>query len=146
MIRGPEAVRRAIGSLLTDDVNGDGIEAALREHEVDALGQRRAGVVQVDCVAAGEASRACPGVDEAGAGEDPVGARVASRVRLFIESPAGFGYLLKDRVLDVDDFVDALRRVARGGTAIDPAVVGQLLGRTRPDDPIATHTERERAC
>jgi hypothetical protein len=43
---------------------------------------------------------------------------------LFTESPAGFGYLLEDRVLDVDDFVDALRRVVRGGTAIDPAVVG----------------------
>jgi DNA-binding NarL/FixJ family response regulator len=66
-------------------------------------------------------------------------------LRLFTESPAGFGYLLKDRVLDVDDFVDALRRVARGGTAIDPAVVGQLLGRTRPDDPIATLTDRERS-
>jgi DNA-binding NarL/FixJ family response regulator len=66
-------------------------------------------------------------------------------LRLFTESPAGFGYLLKDRVLDVDDFVDALRRVARGGTAIDPAVVSQLLGRTRPDDPIAALTERERS-
>jgi DNA-binding NarL/FixJ family response regulator len=66
-------------------------------------------------------------------------------LRLFNESPAEFGYLLKDRVLDVDDFVDALRRVVRGGTAIDPAVVGQDLGRTRPDDPIATLTERERS-
>jgi DNA-binding NarL/FixJ family response regulator len=65
-------------------------------------------------------------------------------LRLFTESPAGFGYLLKDRVLDVDDFVDALKRVARGGTAMDPTVVGQLLGRTRPDDPLATLTERER--
>jgi serine/threonine-protein kinase len=66
-------------------------------------------------------------------------------LRLFTESPAGFGYLLKDRVLDVDDFVDALRRVARGGTAMDPAVVAQLLGRTRPDDPISSLTERERS-
>ena len=45
-------------------------------------------------------------------------------LRLFTESPAGFGYLLKDRVLDVDDFVDALRRVVRGGTAIDPSNAG----------------------
>ena len=69
----------------------------------------------------------------------------AFALQLFTESPAGFGYLLKDRVLDVDDFVDALRRVARGGTAIDPAVVAQLLGRTRADDPLATLTERERS-
>ena len=66
-------------------------------------------------------------------------------LRLFTESPAGFGYLLKDRVLDVDDFVDALKRVARGGTAMDPTVVAQLLGRTRPDDRLAALTERERS-
>jgi DNA-binding NarL/FixJ family response regulator len=65
-------------------------------------------------------------------------------LRLFTESPAGFGYLLKDRVLDVDDFLDALKRVSRGGTAMDPTVVAQLLGRTRPDDPLAMLTERER--
>jgi DNA-binding NarL/FixJ family response regulator len=66
-------------------------------------------------------------------------------LRLFTESPAGFGYLLKDRVLDVDDFVDAVRRVARGGTAVDPTVVAQLLGRVRPKDPLASLTERERS-
>lgn len=66
-------------------------------------------------------------------------------LRLFSESPGGFGYLLKDRILDVDDFVDAVRRVARGGTAVDPAVVSQLLGRSRPEDPVGALTERERA-
>jgi DNA-binding NarL/FixJ family response regulator len=66
-------------------------------------------------------------------------------LRLFSEAPAGFGYLLKDRVLDVEDFIDAVRRVARGGTAVDPTVVSQLLGRTRPNDPIASLTERERS-
>jgi DNA-binding NarL/FixJ family response regulator len=66
-------------------------------------------------------------------------------LRLFSESPAGFGYLLKDRILDVDDFVDAVRRVARGGTAVDPKVVSELLGRVRPDDPVASLTERERS-
>jgi len=66
-------------------------------------------------------------------------------LRLFTEHPAGFGYLLKDRVLDVDDFLDAVRRVARGGTAVDPEVVAQLLGRRRPDDPIEELTERERS-
>src|SRR5262245_32280599 len=63
---------------------------------------------------------------------------------LFQERPEGFGYLLKDRVLEVDDFVDAVRRVGRGGTAVDPEVVGQLLGRRRAGDPLEELTERER--
>jgi DNA-binding NarL/FixJ family response regulator len=64
---------------------------------------------------------------------------------LFQDNPAGLGYLLKDRVLQIDDFLDALRRVTTGGTAMDPAVVAQLLGRTAgPEDPLATLTERER--
>jgi DNA-binding NarL/FixJ family response regulator len=66
-------------------------------------------------------------------------------LRLFTETPAGFGYLIKDRVLDVDDFLDALRRVARGGTAMDPTVVAQLLGRVRPDDALGRLTDRERS-
>jgi DNA-binding NarL/FixJ family response regulator len=61
------------------------------------------------------------------------------------ERPNGFGYLLKDRVLDIDDFLDAVRRVSRGGSAVDPAVVSHLLGRQRPDDPLAGLTDRERA-
>ena len=69
----------------------------------------------------------------------------AFALRLFSESPAGFGYLLKDRILDVDDFVDAVRRVARGGTAVDPKVVSQLLGNARPDDRLASLTDRERS-
>ena len=55
----------------------------------------------------------------------------------------GFGYLLKDRVLRVADFLDALRRVAEGGSALDPEVVGALLAPTRRDDPLASLTERE---
>ncbi len=51
-------------------------------------------------------------------------------LRLFSETPEGFGYLLKDRVLEIDEFLDAIRRVAAGGTVIDPKVVAQLLGRT----------------
>jgi DNA-binding NarL/FixJ family response regulator len=65
-------------------------------------------------------------------------------LRLFSEHPAGFGYLLKDRVVEVDDFLDAVRRVARGGTALDPEVIAQLVGRHRPGDPLAELTERER--
>jgi DNA-binding NarL/FixJ family response regulator len=58
--------------------------------------------------------------------------------------PSGIGYLLKERVADVADFVSAVRKVAAGGTAIDPEVVGQLLGRSRRQDPLATLTPRER--
>jgi DNA-binding NarL/FixJ family response regulator len=65
-------------------------------------------------------------------------------LRLFSERAEGFGYLLKDRVVEVDDFLDAVRRVAHGGTAIDPEVVAQLVGRRRPDDPLRDLTERER--
>ena len=65
-------------------------------------------------------------------------------LRLFRDSPEGFGYLLKDRVVDVDEFVEAVRRVGRGGTAIDPDVVAQLLGRRAEDDPLAELTPRER--
>jgi DNA-binding NarL/FixJ family response regulator len=65
-------------------------------------------------------------------------------LRLFGERPEGFGYLLKDRVLDIDEFLDAVRRVARGGTAIDPEVISSLVGRPRDDDPIADLSPRER--
>jgi len=63
---------------------------------------------------------------------------------LFSERPEGFGYLLKDRVLDVDEFVESVRRVARGGTVVDPEVVGQLIGRRRTHDPLEELTPRER--
>jgi DNA-binding NarL/FixJ family response regulator len=55
----------------------------------------------------------------------------------------GVGYLLKDRVADVGDFVEALRRVAAGGTALDPEVVSQLLSRARRQDPLERLTPRE---
>ena len=63
---------------------------------------------------------------------------------LFSEQPEGFGYLLKDRVLDIDEFLEAVRRVGRGGTVVDPEVVGQLMGRRRRHDPLAELTPRER--
>jgi DNA-binding NarL/FixJ family response regulator len=56
----------------------------------------------------------------------------------------GVGYLLKDRVADVRDFVDALRRVGGGGTVLDPEVVTQLLARARQQDPLERLTPRER--
>jgi len=63
---------------------------------------------------------------------------------LLADRAGGVGYLLKDRVGDIPEFMDALRRVARGGTALDPEVVAQLMVRSRGDDPIASLTPRER--
>ena len=64
--------------------------------------------------------------------------------RLLAGGTAGVGYLLKDRVADVADFVEALSRVAAGGTALAPEVVSQLLGASRRVEGIAALTERER--
>jgi DNA-binding NarL/FixJ family response regulator len=63
---------------------------------------------------------------------------------LLADRAGGVGYLLKDRVGDVREFMDALRRVANGGTALDPEVVAQLMARNRADDPVSTLTPRER--
>jgi len=64
-------------------------------------------------------------------------------VQLIGERPEGVGYLLKERVGDVDDFVDAVRRVAAGGSALDPEIVARMLGR-RPDRPLNRLSPRER--
>jgi DNA-binding NarL/FixJ family response regulator len=63
---------------------------------------------------------------------------------LLADNAAGVGYLLKDRIGDVDAFIDAVKRVADGGSALDPEVVSQLLGRKRRDDPLEELTARER--
>lgn len=69
---------------------------------------------------------------------------VETRHSVELVSSGRFGYLLKDRVFDVDDFLDALRRVAAGGSALDPEVVGRLIGHGQRDDPLASLTSRER--
>jgi DNA-binding NarL/FixJ family response regulator len=63
---------------------------------------------------------------------------------LLADRSGGVGYLLKDRVFNVGQFVDAVRQVASGGTAMDPEVVSQLLTRRAGDRPLATLTPRER--
>jgi DNA-binding NarL/FixJ family response regulator len=65
-------------------------------------------------------------------------------LKLLADSAEGVGYLLKDRISDVNDFVGALRRVAEGGSALDPIIVSTLVSRQRPDDPLAELTPRER--
>jgi DNA-binding NarL/FixJ family response regulator len=65
-------------------------------------------------------------------------------LRLVSDGAGGVGYLLKDRVDDLDDFADAIRRIAKGGSVIDPEVVAQLVGRRRARVPLDDLTERER--
>ena len=63
---------------------------------------------------------------------------------LVSQRPDGFGYLLQARVLEIDDFLEAVRRVGRGGSAIDPEVISELLGRRRDGDPLSELSPRER--
>jgi DNA-binding NarL/FixJ family response regulator len=65
-------------------------------------------------------------------------------LRLVADGSGGMGYLLKDRVDDLEDFADAVRRIARGGSVIDPEVVAQLVGRRRARVPLDDLSERER--
>src|SRR6266550_9348234 len=65
-------------------------------------------------------------------------------MELIADDAQGVGYLLKDRISDVDEFVNAVQRVADGGSALDPAIVTRLLGRRRGDDPVGSLTPRER--
>ncbi len=63
---------------------------------------------------------------------------------LLADDAAGVGYLLKDRVSDIEALAEAVRRVAAGGSALDPEVVSSMLGRAREDDPLEALTPRER--
>src|SRR5262245_8209245 len=65
-------------------------------------------------------------------------------VALLADSAEGLGYLLKDRVTDMDEFAAAVRRVAGGGSALDPLVVAELVGRNRAGDPLVRLSARER--
>jgi len=70
---------------------------------------------------------------------------VGTAARLLAESPASLGYLLKDRVGDIDEFAGTLRRVVAGGTALDPEIVTRLLAVDRRDGPLCSLSARERA-
>jgi DNA-binding NarL/FixJ family response regulator len=69
---------------------------------------------------------------------------IETRSAVDLMAHGSFGYLLKDRVFDVDEFLDALRRVVAGGSALDPEVVAQLIGPKQVHDPLALLTARER--
>jgi serine/threonine-protein kinase len=65
-------------------------------------------------------------------------------MELLGDGAGGTGYLLKDRVSDLEGFRDAVRRVGEGGSVVDPEVIAQLIGRRRATDPLADLTDRER--
>jgi DNA-binding NarL/FixJ family response regulator len=69
---------------------------------------------------------------------------VGLAMKLLADSAEGVGYLLKDRISDVTEFLAAVRRVAEGGSALDPIIVSTLLSRQRDDDPLTHLTPRER--
>ncbi len=65
-------------------------------------------------------------------------------MELLADNAEGVGYLLKDRVSDLEEFAGAVRRVGEGGSALDPTVVSELVGRRRREDPLEGLTPRER--
>jgi DNA-binding NarL/FixJ family response regulator len=71
-------------------------------------------------------------------------ADVGLAMRLLADSAEGVGYLLKERVSDLEEFAEAIRRVAHRGTALEPTIVSQLLGRRRDDDRLERITDRDR--
>jgi DNA-binding NarL/FixJ family response regulator len=71
-------------------------------------------------------------------------ADIGLAMRLLADEAQGVGYLLKERVADLEEFGEAIRRVARRGSALEPTIVAQLIARRRADDPFATLTARDR--
>ena len=124
--------------------DGDALRAAVAEHEPDAA------VVDIRMPPSftDEGLRAAIAIrrERPGVGVLVFSQWVETRyaAELLATSSSGVGYLLKDRVADVGEFVEALTRVAAGGTALDPEVVSQLLGASRRGDILAGLTPRER--
>jgi DNA-binding NarL/FixJ family response regulator len=124
--------------------DGDALRAAVRELEPDlAIIDVRMPPSQTDegARAAVELRAERPALAVLLLSQD-VETRLA--LTLMEEQPSGFGYLLKDRVLVIDDFLDAVERVGRGGSAIDPEVVLRLMDRRSGTDRLAELTARER--
>ncbi|MEK8109416.1 response regulator transcription factor [Micromonospora sp. M12] len=123
--------------------NGDDLRAAVSEHRPEAavVDVRMPPTFTDEGLRAALAIRAAhpeTGVLVFSVGGDPVRAATDRR------APGRVGYLLKDRIVSTDDFVDALRRVAAGGTALDPEVVRQLLAAPAVDAGVARLSDRER--
>jgi DNA-binding NarL/FixJ family response regulator len=145
-------LREGLVRILTEGGLDVVAQAANADELHDAVRRRKPDVAVVDVrmppTHTDEGARAAREIRES---HPDVGVLILSQVveaahalALFSERPEGFGYLLKDRVLEIDDFLEAVRRVGRGGTAIDPQVIAQLLGRRREHDPLEELTPRER--
>jgi DNA-binding NarL/FixJ family response regulator len=145
-------VRKGIAALLTDSGievaaqvdDGDALLRAVEDHDPDvAIVDIRMPPTHTDegLRAAHEVRRRNPAVAIVVLSSH-VEYGVATRE--LAEHPARLGYLLKERVTDVDDFVATLQRVTRGGTALDPQVVSRLLAAEHDVDPLAALTQRER--
>jgi len=123
--------------------DGDALLAVVAEHEPDlAIVDVRMPPTYEDegMRAAVEIRRLHPDV-----GVLVLSQHVESRFAIeLVSTEGGFGYLLKDRVLDVGEFLDAVDRVSRGGSALDPEVVKQLLSPSQGDDALSELTPRER--
>ena len=145
-------IRDGLARLLADDgidvaatfADADGVLAAVEQHQPDVL------VVDVRMPPAFETEglelalavrRLVPGT-----GIVVLSQHIETRyaIELLEEGAAGVGYLLKDRVTEIDGFHDALRRVASGGSALDPDVVSRLIQRPREPGALDRLTERER--
>jgi len=145
-------LREGLARILTEGGFDVVAQAANAEELHDAVRRRKPDIAVVDVrmppTHTDEGARAARELRET---HPDVGVLILSQVveaahalALFSEQPEGFGYLLKDRVLEIDDFLDAVRRVGHGGTAIDPQVIAQLLGRRREHEPLGELTPRER--
>jgi DNA-binding NarL/FixJ family response regulator len=145
-------MRDGIAALLTDlDIpvvataaNADELHAAVAEHEPDvAIVDVRMPPTFTD-----EGVRAATAIRQAHPGTAVLlfsqWVETTYARRLLQDSPGSVGYLLKDRIVSTDEFVDALRRVAGGGTALDPEVIRQLLAVPRADPGLDRLTARER--
>ena len=93
---------------------------------------------------AGGQGRSAPSCPTSACSCSPSTSRSTTPSQLLADGAEGVGYLLKDRIADVDRFVDAVRRVGDGGSVLDPEVVAHMLGRRERDGPLDTLTERER--
>ncbi|OUC81226.1 response regulator transcription factor [Streptosporangium minutum] len=124
--------------------DGDGLVEAVAEHrpDVSVVDVRMPpGFTDEGLRAAVEARRRVPGAPMLILSQY---VEVSYADDLLADARGAVGYLLKDRVVDVDDFMGGLRTVAAGGTVFDPQVVAQLMVRRRRDDPLALLTPRER--
>jgi DNA-binding NarL/FixJ family response regulator len=127
-------------------------EAASAEEVVEAVDEHRPDVVVVDVrMPPTHTDEGLVAAREIRARHPRIGVVVLSQhveagiaMRLLAEQPEGLGYVLKDRVTEIEEFATTLRRVAAGGSALDPQVFTRLLTAQRDDGPLAALTGRER--